>query len=210
MKSSQKTGGYAALVQALAFVLSPINFLILLPSLGLDPTTFPDPAQVLSVIDSPLLFVGSLIQFLLAATAVVIALSLYDRYGARAPSRMRWAVAAAVVASGLFLSTGMLNFATVRALPSIPAEYQLNVFAGVSLATDGLLAAAIFAIGWSFLLSGWAAYQTNGLPRILSIIMMLGGASGILAFLIPPLVPLGAIFNLIWSIWLGFTLIREK
>ena len=209
MKASQQAGGYAALVQAAAFLLSPINFIVLLPSLGIDPTAIPDPAKILSVVNSPILYVGSLIQILLAATVVIIALTLYDRAGGNGSNRMRWAVAAAVIGSTLLLSAAMINVGSLRTLPGIPAEYQANLLLTARVIGDALLAAAFFAVGWSFVLAGWAALQHGGLPPSMSILVVLGGIAAILTFIIPALRPLTAIVNLLWSLWLGIMLLRQ-
>jgi hypothetical protein len=72
-----------------------------------------------------------------------------------------------------------------------------------------LIRASIFAAGWWALLASWAGLQ-GGLPKILSYLGLLFGAAAILSFAIPPLNPLSALLGIVWSAWLGISLLREK
>ncbi|MEZ4662695.1 MAG: hypothetical protein R2911_34540 [Caldilineaceae bacterium] len=208
MHNVQKSSGYAALIQAAAFILSPINFVLLLPSLGIDPTALPDPAAYLPVLNSPLLYVGSLIQFVLAGTVVLIALALHEGAANGESLGGRWAVAAAITGSTLLLITALLNVVALRVLGSAPAADQAAILLTAKVVGDALLAAAFVAVGWSFVLTGWAALQQANLPRGLALLMLVGGAAAILTFVLPQLRPLTALFNLVWSTWLGAKFLR--
>lgn len=208
MNNMQKSSGYTAFIQAAAFLLSPINFVVLLPSLGIDPTAIPDPAIYLPVLNSPLLYVGSLIQFVLAGTVVVLALALHDRGTDNRAIGNRWSIAAAIAGSTLLLSTAILNIVALRILGSASATDQATVLLVAKVAGDALLAAAFVAVGWFFVLAGWRALQQTTVPRPMALLMLVGGMAAILTFVLPQLRPLTALFNLAWSIWLGAMLLR--
>lgn len=209
MNNSQKSIGYIAMIQAAAFILSPINFVVLLPSLGIDPAAIPDPAIYLQALHSPLLYVGSLIQFVLAGTVVVVALALHDRSAGNRAIGTRWAVATAIAGSALLLGTSILNVVALRTLAVAPADVQANLLLVNKVVGDALLAAAFVAVGWSFVLAGWATLQQNSVPRTLALLMLLGGIAALLTFILPQLRPLTALFNLAWSLWLAMMLLRS-
>lgn len=212
MKSMQKVGGIAALLQALAFVALLVLILAVLPSLGIaNPDDFFDPAKAIPAVTSAPAAVLNLLQMFFSLSIVVVTLALRERLQAGAPSRMRMAVVAASIASALFLSTGILHFVGAGELGTIASRDQAaaaNVYLAVNTVTDGLIAGAIFAAGWSFLLIGWAGLK-GGLPKLLSYILMLGGVLAVLGFLVPPFGLFGPVVNIVWSVWLGLVLWRE-
>lgn len=203
MKNLQSVGGVAALIQALGFLAILAIFLVILPSQGFTlPTDLSNPTKVAAA--APTLGLLNWVTVLFSLTIVVVILALYERLQARAPNRLRLAVAAAVVASGLFLATSMVGIVGGPLLAQNPA-------AGATLGAlnQGLLDAARFAAGWSALLWGWAVVTEGGLPRALGYWMLLNGVIAILVFAVPPFQLVGLAVGLIWSVWLGIALLRE-
>ena len=136
-----------------------------------------------------------LIQILFAVGFTLTAPGLNDRLQERSPNLMRIATASGLGGAVLFLATGMFNFGAPPA--------------AVGDVGTALIRASIFAAGWWALLASWAGLQ-GGLPKILSYLGLLFGAAAILSFAIPPFNPLSALFGIVWSAWLGITLLREK
>ena len=67
----------------------------------------------------------------------------------------------------------------------------------------------LFALGWWVFLASWAALRAGALPRWLNYVGLLTGAVEIMGFIVP-LQPLSPLLQLVWSAWLGITLLREK
>lgn len=203
MKNLQSAGGVAALIQAVGFLAILAIFLVVLPSQGFAvPTDFTNPTKVAAA--APVLGLLNWVTVLFSLTIVVVILAIYERLQARAPNRLRLAVAAAVVASGLFLATSMVGIVGGPLLAQDPAAG-----AALSALNQGLLNAAIFAAGWSSLLWGWAVSTEGDLPRPLGYLALLNGVIAILNFVVPPFQLLGRVVGLIWTAWLGIALLRE-
>jgi hypothetical protein len=213
MHGLQRVGGGFALLQGALFVLLLVYQIVLRPALGLGGPGDPlDPAKALpAAAASPLFGVLFLLQIGFAATTLVTVLALEARLRAGAPDPMRVATAAGLGAAVLFLAAGMTGFVGVPLLaglyPQNPAGAGAAYLAGDAVGS-GLVAGAIFAAGWWALLASWAARRTAALPGPLAYLGLLFGAASILAFLVPPLMLLGAITGLIWSLWLGAVLVR--
>jgi hypothetical protein len=146
---------------------------------------------------------------LLSLTIIPIVLAVYDRIQAGAPNRSRIAVISATVASALFLAQALVGI--VGGGQVIPANLSAGPAPSIALSavTQGLLAAAVFAAGWSVVFWSWAALSTGALPKPLSYVVLLSGILSIVNFAFPLGGLVGDILVLVWSFWLGAVLLRE-
>jgi hypothetical protein len=208
MSALRKPAGYAALLQVVVLVALFVLYLVVLPrSAALGPNAYYE-AKTLSA--APALGAIAVGNVPLAALALVVALALFDKLRGGAPGLMAVATAAALIAVTLLLASGAIGFKGLAILANAPsreaAGTALPAFAGVWTAIDD---AALFALGWWLLLASWAALRAGALPRWLNVLGLLTGALYILSLIVPTQ-PLSPLLYLVWSAWLGLTLLRQK
>jgi hypothetical protein len=137
-------------------------------------------------------------------------MALAERLQAGAPHRMRYAVAAAFVASTLFLANSMLGIVGGQILAQVTDAGLIGpanvAFTAVS---QGVLGGAIFAASVSAILWAGSGLSTRGLPATLCYVVLLAGAVGIIQLFVVPLVLVLFVLNVIWSLWLGSVLLRK-
>ena len=210
MKSTQKVGGYAALIQGLAFIALGVIIVGFEIPQGLGPGA--DPAKwiaVAAVSPTPFL-IAYLLLVVLAITIVLFTVALRERMQDGAPNRMRLAVLAVSIASALFIANGVIGFTGFPPIVALAdTAAAATAFRAFSAVVDGLLLAAIFAAGLTLLLIGWAALSTRGLPAPLSYFLILAGVVAVLSFVSPILSFIGPVLNIFWSLWLGYVLLAK-
>jgi|SRR5579859_414950 len=209
MKGSQRIGAYAALLQGILFVVLLILFAVVLPGQGV--TSFSqlgtDAAKAATV--APILAVISLIVLFDSASVILVTLALYDRMQAGAPTRMRYAVAGATIASALFLGQAMLGIVGGRLLGGVTDASLIGpANLAFGLISQSLLSAAVFAAAVSSLVWAWAALATKNFSAALSYVVILGGVAAIVSIFVPALQLVEFVLNAIWSLWLGYVLMR--
>jgi hypothetical protein len=207
MTSSTKFAGLASLLQGILFLLVPINLAVLQSAIGF--TTANDWIDQVKIRANfwPLM-VTPLIQFGLCAVVIVVALVLYDHMGSSSSRLMRLSVLAAVVAISLLLLSATLEvvYRSLLGTSSYLAENQALVLSIQKDLAGTARVAGFFALGWSTLLWSWAGIRNHMLSRPLCFTALL---SGILAIVLP-LIPLFVIIYIIWSFWLGVTLLNKN
>jgi hypothetical protein len=127
------------------------------------------------------------------------------------------AVASGSIGAALLLASGGVGYATLTLYELFPqAEEAPGATAGpvsavssaLNAVVSGLGNAAVFASGcWAFL-SGWAGRRTGRLSPSLSVLMLVWGVAGVLAFVVPALINLALVLSLIALVWLGTVLLR--
>jgi hypothetical protein len=210
MKGIQKIGGYAAVIQGLAFVaLLLFIFGFEIPQ-GLGPGA--DTAKELAVAARSVIpfLIPNLIVMLLSITIILNTLALRERMQDGAPNRMRLAVLAASISSALFLANGVMSFTGYPPIVALPdTAAAVSAVRALDAVTNGLLLAAIFAAGLNLLLIGWAALSTKGLPALLSYLLLLAGVVAVLSFAVSIFGLVGPVLNVVFSLWLGYVLLTQ-
>ena len=174
MKSFQKAGGVAALIQSALFLITLFFVFALLPGQGLaGPEAFNDPALALaSAVRSPMLALFNWLDVAFAVAAVVVVLALHERLQANSPALVRLATTAGLTAAILLLLLGMIGFSAVSELARVSvqnSEGAQTAFIAVNAVINSLRPANTFAYGWWVLMISWVALQTGGtLPKPLS------------------------------------------
>jgi hypothetical protein len=223
MWNTQKLGGLAAFAQIGLAALALLADLVLLPAAGLSPVNgqLPDAASVVAKNSDPTLVVLDIGMLLLSQTIWLVWAGLYDRLGSRAPNRSRLALLAATMASVFFAATAVISMNSRSMLATISKESEAaTVDLGVRTLTGGLAGGGAFMMGWAAVLSGWATISKGGLPRLLSGMLLLSGASLMLPVLMSAIPSgLNPVMQLlvgiaaeatvpVWTIWLGLVLWR--
>ncbi len=187
-----------------------ILFILFLSS-GITPTSFNDPATMLSYIGThhTQTMVTTIVSLVVVAFTIVFVAGLAAKLQAKTPTR-----ATAVLYFGILAMMGvglgaLISGASSPAVAAYAAEDQvasLHAFVAVSalsVATSGF--GNLFG-GLSALMAGWAIITSQALGATLGWFGMIAGAIGILAFLFPhgqfgihPLSILAPIVGLLWA-----------
>ncbi len=212
MKTLQKTGGFAALYLALAYLLGMVLFLVVLQSPGIT-----DPADRVALLigQQMVIFSTNLLMYVFfGVVLIVLALALYDRLKSGAPAIMQVATVIGIIWAGSLIASGMVSNAGIGPVVALYAKdpaQAASTWQGIETVASGLGNGNGEILGglWTLLLSV-AALRAGGLPKGLNILGLLVGAVGIIS-ISPGLTDLVGVFGLgqlIWFVWLGFVLLR--
>jgi hypothetical protein len=214
MKTLQKSGGFAALYLALAYLIGMVLFLVVLNYPGIT-----DPAQkVALLIEKPMvIFATNLLMYVFFGVVLtVLSLALYDRLKSGAPASMQVATVIGIIWAGSLIASGMVLNAGIDPVVALyatdPAQAALS-WQGFESVASGLGNGNGEILGglWTLLVSV-AALRAGGLPKGLNILGLLVGAVGIISIL-PWLTDLVGVFGLgqlTWFVWLGIVLLRNN
>jgi hypothetical protein len=214
MKTLQKSGGFAALYLAIAYLIGMVLFLVVL-----DYPSLTDPAQrvTLLVEKQGIIFSSNLLMYVFFGIGlIVLALALYDRLKPSSPAIIPVACAIGMIWAGCLIASGMVSNAGIAPVVALyakdPAQGALTWQAIESVA-NGLGNANGEILGGLFtLLVSLAALRAGKLPQGLNILGLLVGAVGI-SSIFPGLIGLSGVFGLsqiIWFVWLGIVLLRSN
>jgi len=214
MKTLQKSGGFAALYLAVAYLIGMALFLGVL-----DYPSITDPAQKVALLVKMqmVVFATNLLMYVFfGVVLIVLALALYDRLRAGAPALMQTATALGIIWAGSLIASGMVANAGIAPVVALhatdPAQAALT-WQTIETVASGLGNGNGEILGglWALLVS-LAALRAGGLPRGLNIVGMLVGAVGI-ASLVPGwtdvLTGIFGLSQIIWFVWLGIVLPRR-
>jgi hypothetical protein len=204
----QRAGGVAALTQVALYL---VTGLLLLLGLGIGGGALV-PLQALEVL-----------KLLQAGAGLVLVFALAERMragggrGEGLAGTVALAVASGSIGAALLLASGGVGYATLTLYELFPQAEEAPgattgpvsaVSSALNAVVSGLGNAAVFASGcWAFL-SGWAGRRTGRLSPSLSVLMLVWGAAGVLAFVFPALVSLTLVLSLTALVWLGTVLLR--
>ena len=217
MLATQKIGGIAAIGAAMTFVVGFwLYFALLIPaaygSLKVDPREH----VAFLVANRSTMYAWNLVIYVVFGVClVVLALALYQRLKAAAPSLMQSATVFGIIWATLVIAAGMVaNIGTgvVTALHATNPAQAATVWLAFYVVLNGLGGGNEIVGGLWVLLVNAAALRTRGLPRPLSWFGLLVSICGLLTA-VPALKDLGAAFGLgliAWFVWVGVVLIRSR
>ncbi len=214
MKTLQKSGGFAALYLAVAYLIGLVLFIVVL-----DYPSITNPAQKVALLveKQTVIFSTNLLMYVFFGVfLVVLSLALYDRLKTGAPAMMQTATALGIIWAGSLVASGMVSNAgvepTVALYATDPVQAALS-WQGIETVANGLGNGNGEILGGLFaLLVSLAALRSGGLPKGLNLLGLLVGAVGIISIL-PGLTALVSIFGLsqmVWYVWLGMVLLRGR
>ena len=216
MKTLQKIGGFAALIDAATYLVAIGLFLTLLAPMG---NTELDFGQFMAFFmdNQMIVFIWDLLSYMVNGVfLVILALALYDRLKADSPAMAQvatvlgliWAVM--VFASGFITIYGYEVIANLYGKDPAQAATLKLVLGTVTLGLDH--SDRFLGCLWVLLVS-WAALRSGALPKALNYLGMVIGMPGIISTLFPAFNELGIAFGLgiiVWWIWLGIVMLRSN
>ncbi len=212
MKSLQKMGGFAALYEAVAYIVGMVFFILVV-----DYSAVVDPIQKVALLaeNQTLMYIMTLVIYVaFGIVLVVLALALFERLKAGAPAMAQTATAFGLLWAGLVIAAGMIfniGMGTVVGLFSTDPAQAATVWLAIEAVFEGIGGGNEIVGGLWVLLVSWAALRAGEFPRLLNYIGLLVGVAGILSA-IPALGEIGgAIFGLgqiVWFVWMGIVLLR--
>jgi hypothetical protein len=147
-----------------------------------------------------------------AASLVALVFTLRERIGEQAPRRMSLALLAAILAAGAMIAVACIRSANRQyhlIHPELHLENSQTVLIVWTTLVAGVTGAGWHFLGWSFLLIGSAGWTTGQLPRILSVLYLVGGTISLFVYLLPDMEGLAGMLGIVISIWQGLLLWRS-
>jgi len=193
--TTQKWGGLASFLLAVAFIVAPFIYLVGNLRDAIGP------------------FAYALADFLYgpvwAASLVTAVSALRERIGEHASRRMDLALLAATLAAG-----AMVTVACIRAAnrhyhiihPELHLETSTTVLVVWTTLVAGVNATGWHFLGWALVLVGSAGWTSRRLPRVLSVLYLLGGTSSLFAYVLPDIEGNAVALGVVMSIWQGILL----
>jgi hypothetical protein len=214
MNSLQKSGGIAALLHAAAYVVGLVLGLTLIfPLLDAAPDQY---LKFLSE-NQALVYLWNLISYWGSAiTLVIMALALYERLKDGSPALAQIATALGLIWAGLIIASGNLmlhNLGVVAGLYGTDPAQAVMAWTVLESVEVGITSGnELVGSLWVLLLSV-AALRTGQLSRALNILGVVLGVAGMLT-IVPALYDSTVmVFGpgmIVWSIWLGVVLLRQR
>lgn len=215
MKALQKFGGFAAFYLAAAFLLGLTLFVVVL-----DYASITDPLQKVALLAEKhsIIFLTNLLMYVFFGVfLVVLATALYERFKSGSPILAKVATILGVIWAGSLVASGMVSNAgidPVLALYAIDPGQASLIWQMIESISSGLGNGNGEILGGCWvLLTSVAALRGGGLPKALNFLGLAVGAIGILSLipgLISTLTSLFGVTQVIWYVWLGVVLLRNK
>jgi hypothetical protein len=211
MKGLEKTGGVAALVLAVSFIVLILEFLVVLPGMGfVNSSDFMDPAKFFGAAAS--LRVWFTVTIVLGAAVALVTLGLREHLRESNPAISLVSTAAGLGGAIFLLANGMFSYVAITGASAAYAMSPANVSTGDlvlgSGVADGLFAVGTFTFGWFALLSS-VAFLRSGVHLPIGYFGLVTGAIFIVSFAISPFMAVLPFFGLVWAAWLGYDLLTE-
>jgi len=212
MNNLQRLGGFAALTDALTYVIGfALALTLVLPASELAPAEY----VAFMMENQTLLHIWHLLIYIINGVAlVVLALALHHRLKTRDSAFMQVATAFGLIWVTTILMSGMLIINNLRIIADLfgqdPAQAVVT-WQTLSAVENGLGGGVELPGGLWILLVSLSALRTGELSKGLNVLGVIIGVSGILT-LIPALYEAGTIFGLgfiLWFAWTGIFLLRN-
>lgn len=212
MKNLVRLGGVGVLVQALIFAELTLFFAALLPALGYGEAVLTDPAQALPFVAAqPWLWHLSGPDLLYALALMLAAVGVHEQLRDANQPLLKIATVCALAGVPLFLGLGLMELVAV---PQLAQRYLVNpveasaAFVATNAVMTGLETAGIISAGgWTMLVSV-TALRAGIFNKVLNSVGALTGLMTMVSVFVPALALVAVLPNLIWTVWLGSTLLR--
>jgi hypothetical protein len=216
MKSLQKMGGVAALIDAATYLVAMgLLFTLLAPMANTDL----DFGQFMAffIDNQTIVFIWHLIMYMVNGVfLVILALALYDRLKAGSPAIAQVATVFGLIWAVLVFTSGFITNHGLNVVVDLygkdPAQ-AATVKLLLDTVTLGIDSSDRFLGCLWVLLISWAAMRAEGLPKALNYLGMVLGVAGLISTAAPVLKDLGVAFGLgiiVWWIWLGIVMLRRS
>ena len=215
MNKQQNTGGAAALLAAVLFIISFLFILLVWPLYGVHgPADVSNPDVILPVVaGAPILLAWLGINIPIAIALGFVVLALNKRLQVQPTSWVRLAFFVGLASTLFFLVLGVLRFI---GYPYLANQYLANPASAVAAYNSYLMVdnafdrAAIFSSGLWLVVVSWTALKISGLPRLLSYFGIVTGATGLIGAILPAFAPIALLLYIVWFLWLGVSDLRNR
>ncbi|MBI2380683.1 MAG: DUF4386 family protein [Gammaproteobacteria bacterium] len=203
MTALQKAGAYAALFQALAYVLGFAGMATLLnPG---DTASLTGMQKMVFFLERKAWFEAwsFTIYIAFAPALVILAVALHERLKARAPELMKLATPFALIWAGLILASGMITILGTEAVAKFYTEdpaQALTIWRSLAVVSEALGGGVELVGGVWVLLVCAASRRGAQLPKALDYLGLGIGVAGVLS-VIPTLKDLVALFGIGQIFW---------
>ncbi len=211
----KRLGSIASFAQAIIFLIVPVIYFVIVPAAtGLTGSDFSDPFKLRSVLANPVFDFGDFfLGPLWAASLVISLLAMREHFEDTAPRRMQLAIIASSLSAALFVAGGVVQTTGrhyISMNPELDATVFESIFRSLSMIVPGLTSAGRHFLGWTLILLGSAGWTTHRLPRTLCIIYFIGAFLALFAYLSPGIGEAILLPGVIWNVWQGILLWRDK
>jgi hypothetical protein len=148
-----------------------------------------------------------------AASLITLVSVLRERIGKFAPRRMSLALLAAILAAATMVLVACIRSANRHYHldhPELHLENSSTVLTVWTTLVAGVSAAGWHFLGWAQLLIGSAGWTSRQLPRVLSVLYLVGGAISLFVYRWPDMEGLAGMLGIIVSLWQGILLWQGK
>jgi hypothetical protein len=149
----------------------------------------------------------------LGASFVTTILALRERIGTKASGRMDLALMIAVLAVGFMVAVALIRSAN-RGYhinhPELQLESSMSVMVAWTTLVAGLTSTGWHFIGWALLLTGWAGWSSERLPRLLSGLYLAAGVVSLFVFWLPDAEGTAGFLLIVLSVWTGILLLSAS
>ena len=214
MKDLQKTGGVAAVLHSVAYLIGIVMYFI-----TLSPVLDASPAEYLTLLEEyyNTLYVWIFIAYLVSGFCMVpVSLALYERVKGGTPALVQISTILGLIWACLIIGSGNLMLHSFGQLADLfgqdPAQAE-TVLLTLSIVENGIVSATEFIGGvWAVLVS-LVALQTGALPKVLNYAGLAFGAAGAIS-IIPPFTETGTLIfafgMIVWFLCLGVVMVRSS
>jgi Domain of unknown function (DUF4386) len=216
MKSLQKMGGLAALIDAATYLVSLGLFFTLLAPIANTDLAF---GQFMAFFleNQTLVFIWHLTMYMVNGVfLVILALALYERLKASSPAMAQTATVFGLIWAVLVFTSGLITNHGLNVVVDLygkdPAQ-AATVKLLLDTVTLGIDSSDRFLGCLWVLLISLAAMRAEGLPKALNYLGMVLGVAGLISTAAPVLKEIGVAFGLgiiVWWIWLGIVMLRSN
>ncbi len=201
-----RIGAYAAFALTVQFLATLVWIAASWPAAGLSGLTEAMGATFVAQSQAPMPFaLMNLYNASFAASAVVLATVLREHL-VETPYLMRLAVIAIIIASALFLASGIIPIVSI---PEAVRAHDLSAVRAIVGVVTGIVLAATTGAGIGVVLAASAALRSGRLPRLLCYVFLADGLMQIVEFAVPAFLILDPLAGTFWSLWLGLILWRD-
>jgi hypothetical protein len=218
MKTFLKAGGIAALIGAATNLFALVMLAAVLAPKGYGSD---DPSQAMAFLANNQAFMrvfDIIIYLVFGMSLILLSLALYERLKAGSPALAQAVTSFGLIYAVLVIVAGTLeisNLSTAAKLYNENPAQAATVWLTLDTVANGLGGGGgeTFVNALWILLLSCVALRARELPRILNYLGLVIGGMGILAVLLPSLLPVAVVYGLgliVWLAWLGIVMLRRS
>jgi len=197
--AAMKWGGLASFLLAVTFIIAPLIYFTGNLRDAMGPLSY----DLADFLYGPVW----------AASLVTAVFTLRERMGEYAPRQMSLALLAAVLAAGATVAVACIRASNRHyhlLHPELHLETSSEVLVVWTTLVAGMTSTAWHFLGWALVLIGSAGWTSRRLPRLLSALYLVTGASSLFVYLLPSSEGTAAALGVMVSIWQGILLWKAE